>query len=139
MRQRLPLNRLPCTVHRAPPTPQILLGLLWGAVYTVFNFIWPRFAAVAPAHKKWYVIANVSKCLMLALAVTGPFTGFAPSFQVHYDFLLRNQWHSTALTDKGAITKRWALWYVAHTCNKGSNSMCACVTCTRSLILFIIE
>jgi len=90
-----------------------LVAAIWFAVHALLNAIYPRFAAISPTHKKWYVIANVSKFLMLGLAFSGPFTGLFPSWQIHYDVLLRDQWVDTAWTTHGALTKRWALWYAA--------------------------
>jgi len=44
-----------------------LLSLSWYAVYYVWNRVDHRFAAVSPAHKKWYVIANLSKSFLLGI------------------------------------------------------------------------
>ena len=83
------------------------LAALWLCVHTVLNNLWPRFASIEPAHKKWYIIANFSKCIMLALALCGPAFGHYPSWQVHWDLMLRDDWSGQT------YIKRWAFYYVS--------------------------
>lgn len=45
----------------------VLLALSWVGVYLIFNLIWPKFRAINPSHKKWYVVANFSKAFFLGL------------------------------------------------------------------------
>eukprot|EP00052_Salpingoeca_macrocollata_P011128 m.85679 g.85679 ORF g.85679 m.85679 type:complete len:435 (-) comp17896_c0_seq1:34-1338(-) len=35
--------------------------------HALFNLVWPSFAAISPAHKKWYVVANFWKAGLLGL------------------------------------------------------------------------
>lgn len=46
-------------------TACVLLAGAWVLAFTFCNLVWPQFRAVQPAHKKWYVIANLSKALIL--------------------------------------------------------------------------
>ena len=47
-----------------------LLTLLMLIVHYVWSKVDPCFAAISPPHKKWYVIANISKCIFLCIQAT---------------------------------------------------------------------
>ena len=58
-----------------------LLGILFVA-HSIWNNLDSRFATITPQHKKWYVVANMSKCILLAVQSlsfkywTGIYRGF---------------------------------------------------------------
>ena len=47
---------------------------LLSAAFIATHFIWSkldrRFASISPVHKKWYVVANMSKCVLLGIMCT---------------------------------------------------------------------
>eukprot|EP01134_Creolimax_fragrantissima_P005302 CFRG5302T1 len=47
----------------------IFTAVAWVAVKFLFDRTWPAFAAISPAHKKWYVVANLSKAFFLGMMV----------------------------------------------------------------------
>jgi hypothetical protein len=58
-----PVHLLECWLDLA--TASVVLAVLWFAALWVCNRVSRRFAAVDPAHKRMYVVANVSKTLVL--------------------------------------------------------------------------
>jgi hypothetical protein len=84
----------------------LIVAAIWILVYYLLDTFYPRFQKISPTHKKWYVIANVSKSFFLSIALTGPHTGIFPSWQLHHDYALRLDYHSFELC------RRWATWYV---------------------------
>ena len=55
-------------------TCMIVACSLLSAAIVATHFVWSRldrrFASVSPVHKKWYVVANMSKCILLAIMCT---------------------------------------------------------------------
>jgi len=45
----------------------VLLSITWYVVYYVWNKVDHKFAAITPAHKKWYVVGNLSKSFLLGI------------------------------------------------------------------------
>ena len=47
----------------------LIVAAIWILIYYLLDKFYPRFQKISPTHKKWYVIANVSKT---PLCLTSP-------------------------------------------------------------------
>eukprot|EP00735_Rhodelphis_limneticus_P001887 TRINITY_DN1259_c0_g1::TRINITY_DN1259_c0_g1_i1::g.26863::m.26863 TRINITY_DN1259_c0_g1::TRINITY_DN1259_c0_g1_i1::g.26863 ORF type:complete len:348 (-),score=69.62 TRINITY_DN1259_c0_g1_i1:14-997(-) len=75
------------------------------AVHFIWNIVWSGFRNVNPAHKKWYVVANVSKAFFLgAMSVSRLWWWYG------HKGLWQDQWHFHPL--QGCYTKRTGVLYV---------------------------